>query len=95
MTVPYFNKIWYPYGHFRLLYPSAASERLSIGMLFGIWLAYMRGNLHTLVLPKVHFETLPTQMYRKQLLNVLFPSGSRQWAYIKRIASGISWTRNR
>lgn len=53
--------------------------------LLGIYLTFWRGELRTLELPRVHFVPNERERKKKQVLNALFPPGSRRRGLVKTV----------
>ena len=53
--------------------------------LLGIYAAFCQTQLHTLELPRVHFQPVDTRWCREQLLAAILPPGSRRRAVVKKL----------
>ena len=52
--------------------------------LFGVYLTHRRAELHTLELPRVHFEPNTIVRRKKQLLDAVLPPGSKRRSIVKK-----------
>lgn len=56
--------------------------------LLGVYITHNRKRLKVQEVPRVHFEPDSAELFRKQVINLLLPPGTRRRAYVKARGSG-------